>query len=636
MFICAAGLLSAAVQCIFIREYLAVFSGNEFIIGLVLSLWLIATGFGSLIGQKVLRPNTGFAALVLIVLAVAGILGVRASRLFFMPGELIGPLPVFVLLILTEAPFGFINGYVFGILSKSMKRPANPYGFESLGALAGSLITFVCTLLYVKNIFICICASVPLLIIIGFKKRYVLPALAVMALMVAMDARTMHWKYNFPFSHVVYGREGEIAVIQGAGDTTVMLSGAVYKSTLEKPFLEQAVHVPMAQRQSHRAVLVVFDKGHGAELAKYTGLIVDRIESEPRIASPGSIIAAPETFNTSQRYDVILLGAAVPQTTAASRFYTTSFFRHMKSLMPDSGVFSFTLPFSENYMGPAEKKLYDVLYRTLGDVFNSVLVFPGEVYTFMASSKPFPASWKPRVKTQYLGSMIIPSVTAEHMAEANKPPMAGPINTANKPFSLLLGLTLWTELFKGTTLLVAVVLGALLIALIGILPKSRDILSIGSTGFAAGVYSVALLLLYQSTYGLLYSRISLLLIMLACGFFLGTLFKHLRQSDLFIGLYCLVSLGALAIIPCPPALLFFCAHLGIGVLCGAQFVSRKNTPAGVLYAADLFGGAAGMALCSTVFVPLFGVFAVAAGLCGLKTGVWIVCKTLKSSITVQS
>jgi hypothetical protein len=627
LFICATGILSAAVQCIFIREYLAVFSGNEFIIGLVLSVWLIATGLGSLsaaAGRNIFNLNTGLAALLLIACAGAGMFGIRASRLFFMPGELIGPLPVFALLFLTEAPFAFINGCVFGALSKAPKGPpSNPYGFESLGAFAGSLITFTCVLLYCTNLVIFTCALIPLLVIIGFKKRYVLSACAVLALMVAFDNPAMHWKYNFPFSHIVYGSEGEITVIHGARDTTIMLNGALYKSTMEKPFLEQAVHVPMAQRQFPGTVLVIFDKGHGSELAKYPELSVDRIESEPRIASPGSIITAVETFNPSKRYDVILLGTSIPQTAAASRFYTVSFFKHMKSLMPDSGVFSFTLPFSENYLGPAEKKLSDVLYTTLGAVFGSVLVFPGEASTFMASDKPFPALWRPRVRTQYLESMIIPAVSEQRKVDANNRPKAV-VNTVNKPFGLLLGLTLWTELFKSASLLVAVIFGALFIVVLYILPRTRDVLSMSSTGFAAGVYSVALLLLYQSNYGLLYSRISLLLIMLACGFFLGTLFKRFRHSDLFIGLYCYASLGALAIMPYPPALLFFCAHLGIGVLCGAQFVSKKNTPAGVLYAADLFGGALGMALCSTVFVPLFGVMAVGAGLCVIKIAVWIV------------
>lgn len=625
-FICASGLVSAATQCVFIREYLAVFSGNEFIVGLVLSLWLVPAGLGSLAGRKAASMNPGLAALLLIVLATAGATGVRAARLFFMPGALIGPAPVLGLCIFTEAPFAFVNGFVFGSLSK---KSANPYGSESLGALAGSLMTFAFVLAYGKNVFILVCASAILLIMIGLKKRYTAPALVACALLVVSDDRTMQWKYGFPFSHIVYGREGELAFMIRDRDTTVMQNGVVYKSTMERPFLEQAVHVPMAQRPSHRAALVLFDKGHCAELAGYEGLSVDRMESEPRLASPGAIIAAPETFIFPRRYDVVLLGAAAPQTAAASRFYSVSFYRRMKSLMPDSGVFSFTLPFSENYMGPAEKKLYDVLYRTLAGVFKSVLVFPGEVYTFMASDKPFSVSWKPRVKTQYLESMIIPSVSAERLAGANKPPGPGPVNTANKPYSLLLGLAMWAGLFKAASLFVCVVLGALFIAIIAILPKSKDSLSISSTGFAAGVYSVALLLLYQSTYGLLYSRISLLLMMLTCGFSLGTLFTRFRQSDLFIGLYCLGSLGSLAIIPYPPALLFFCAHLGIGVLCGAQFISRKSAPAGVLYAADLFGGAAGMALCSTVLVPLFGVIAVAAGLCGLKMVVWIVTRAYR-------
>jgi len=100
--------------------------------------------------------------------------------------------------------------------------------------------------------------------------------------------------------------------------------------------------------------------------------------------------------------------------------------------MPDSGVFSFTLPFSENYMGPAEKKLYNVLYSTLGAVFGSVLVFPGEASTFMASDKPFPTLWRPHVRTQYLESMIIPAVSEQRKADANKRPKAV-VNTTNKP-----------------------------------------------------------------------------------------------------------------------------------------------------------------------------------------------------------
>ena len=129
---------------------------------------------------------------------------------------------------------------------------------------------------------------------------------------------------------------------------------------------------------------------------------------------------------------------------------------------------------------------------------------------------------------------------------------------------------------------------------------------------------MGLLLVYQSTYGALYSRVSLLLVALAAGFAFGALVKKLPLSDAAVGLYCAGTLALLAVVPNPPAMLFYALHAGAGVLGGAQIVSRKNTGLGELYAADLFGGAVGMALCSTVLVPLMGIVPVAAGIGVLK------------------
>jgi hypothetical protein len=618
--ILTAALCAAAVQCVFLREYLAVFSGNELVAGVVLSLWLLATGLGSLAGKRAKSRVFPGAATALIAAAVAGLFCIRASRLLFSPGELIGPLPVIGLCALSETPFAFINGYLFGILSGS-NRTRNPYGVESLGALAGSMIVYAGVLLYFNNDLIILLAILPLLMIARKNLFLTFPLLAVIALFSFNDL-SQHWKYPFPFSKVIYGREGEIVRMPGAGDTTFMLNGCVYKSTAEKPFIEQAVHIPMAQRSRHGNALIIFDKGHRAELEKYLGLSIDCIESEPRIASVKSILAAPETYSFGKRYDIILLGGSMPQTAASGRFYTISFFQRMRSLMTDSGVFSFTLPMSENYMSRTEKQLYGVLFNTLKRVFADVLVFPGNGYTFMASDKPLRESWKPHVYTKYLETVIIPSVSPERIATVNGAPKETLINTAKRPIALLLGLRLWTEQFKATSLTVAGIIFLLLILSIALLPKSKEILSMGTTGFATGVYSIALLVLYQSTYGLLYSRISLLLVSLTCGFVSGTRLRRFPLPDLFIGIYCIASLGLLAALPYPPAILFYCAHCAMGLFTGAQFVSMKNTSAGTLYAADLFGGALGMALCSTLFVPLFGIPAVAVGICLIKVLAW--------------
>jgi hypothetical protein len=344
---------------------------------------------------------------------------------------------------------------------------------------------------------------------------------------------------------------------------------------------------------------------------------IDCIESEPLLATPGCIIAAPESFRTKKRYDAIFLGSSIPQTTATNRLYTVSFFKKMKNLMTDSGIFSFSLPLSENYLSPSEKRMSDVLKSTLAAVFKYVLIFPGNGFTFMASDQTITIGEKPRVKTDYLESSILPSVTTERIAAANKKPVETMINTSNKPLSLLVGLTLWIDLFRGTWPIVASLAAIVLFASAMALPKSKEVFSIGSTGFAAGIYSVAFLMLYQSTYGLLYSRISLLLCCLTLGFMIGTLVKRLPLPDLLVGAYCVATLGLLSHFPYPPAILFFAAHCGMGVLAGGQFASVKNAPAGTLYAADCVGGALGMAL-TVVIIPLFGISAVAGGLFAIK------------------
>lgn len=623
--IVAAGFFSASVQCIFFREYLSIFSGNEFVIGVIMAVWLCATGLGSFsAGRATGDPNISRLILALMFLATAGVYTIRASRLFFTPGELLGPLPVLVLCIIGEAPFAFVNGNLFGRLSKDRENVQNPYGAESLGTLIGAIITFVCVILYAKNVAIMAIAALPVVLVLSKTPRHLAPALAFIAALMCLDGASMHWKYNFPFSEIIYGREGEIAEIKTGDDVSYMFNGVLYKSTMAKPSLEQAVHVPLCGRPVPRSALVIFDKGHCRELAKYSRVAVDCLESEPRLAAAGCVVAAPETFQARRRYDAIFLGSGIPQTAAGSRLYTVSFFKTMKNLMTESGVFTFTLPLSENYLSPSEKHLSDVLKSTLATVFKNILVFPGNGYTFMASDQPMSIGKKPSVKTDYLESMILPYVTPERIAAANVKPLWiwEQLNTANRPIGLVLGLKLWVDMFRGTWPIVAALFTVILLGAALILPKSKEVLSIGSTGFVVGIYSVALLLLYQSTYGLLYSRMSLLLCGLTLGFALGTLIKRLARADLVIGLYCIVSVGLLSLVPYPPVFLFYCAPIGMGVLAGAQFKLMRNSSAGMLYAADCIGGAAGMAL-TVALIPMFGIMAVAGGMCVVKGAVWL-------------
>jgi hypothetical protein len=625
----SAGLFSAALQSVYFREYLSVFSGNELSIGMIFAVWLLAAGAGSMAAARLTRTrgpaiNGPKAACALTACAVAGMLAIRASRLVFAPGQLLGPLEMAGVLAASELPFALVNGFVLGTLLSSPAKPHRLYAWENAGAFIGALAVYACVLLYARNSLIVVVAMVPLTLVCVRKAWLAGACVAAAALLLVFDHASVQWKYIVPVHRVVYGHEGEIVPLVAGSDTTFLQNGAVYKSSMQRPALEQAVHIPMGERPQAKRTLVIFDRGHHAELAKYPGLVIDEIETEPAFASPRSRIVSPETFSPKQHYDVIFVGSGMPRSAASNRLYTLSFFQHAQSLLSDSGIVTFSLPFSENYLSPAETKLYDALYATLGAVFQNVLVFPGEGYTFMASNASLNSSWKVGAATDYLASTIIPGMSEERLRDANKKPANAFINTKERPITLFLGLQTWLELFKNSVAILAAILFACCAAALWFLPKTRPALSVATSGLSIGMYSVCLLLMYQATYGALYSRVSLLLVALTAGFALGALIKKFPFSDIAIGLYCAGSLALLWAIPCPPAFLFYFLHAGIGVLGGAQIVSRSGTGLGALYAADLFGGALGMALCSTLLVPLFGILPVAGGIGGMKIVVELV------------
>jgi hypothetical protein len=156
------------------------------------------------------------------------------------------------------------------------------------------------------------------------------------------------------------------------------------------------------------------------------------------------------------------------------------------------------------------------------------------------------------------------------------------------------------------------VLFILLIGAMVVSPRTRAAFSVGTSGFTAGAYSIALLLVYQCTYGVLYSKIAMFMVALAIGFMLGSRMTKFQFSDLVIGCYAAVTLCLLIWIVSPPLPLFLMFHSGIGFLAGAQFVTRRTPSWSGLYAADLAGGVFGMTLASTVFIPRFGMMGLAA------------------------
>ncbi len=293
--------------------------------------------------------------------------------------------------------------------------------------------------------------------------------------------------------------------------------------------------------------------------------------------------------------------------------------------MKPHAVFSFTLPFNENYMPTNERTLYEILQNTLNSVFTHVLIFPGNGYmTFMASEDSLYIPKSIEVKTKYLTPYVLPSLSENKVQKANALSESSLLNKNTRPIALLFSLKTWMKTFGFSSVILFGILIAILILSIWWLPRTPPVLSVATSGFTTGLYSIGIMLLYQSTYGSLYSEIALLLTALFLGFTAGSRLNRFPFSDAVIGIYALGSILFLSTLMQPPVILFLVCHFVIGFLSAGQFVTRKDTMPGILNSADCIGGVFGMALSSTLLIPLFGIVPVMIGVFILKAVVELI------------
>jgi len=615
---CCTSLTGVTIQTIFLREYLTIFSGNEFIIGITWALWMLATAFGTFIGSKIHFFRNLFPSLYIISI-LAGLLVLRAFPLLFTPGQMLPPWSSIFCIVLTQSDPAFFGGLVFGALTQS-SRTAPLYAWENCGSLIGLAITSLLLIfnaphVYILSLVLCIFA-----LVVQIKKPlYLIFTLILLIAILFINSVSLSWKYAFKYTSINNGTSGEI--VQSGKDESLcwFLNNRIYKCKTSLPSIEQSVHLPLAMSMTYvHSVLLIENTGQLKELQRYPSLTIDCIETEPLFREKGYRYLSWPPIDTSH-YDLVLCGTSVPVTASDIRYFTDEFFRKVHDLTGSDGCFSFTVQLSENYLTPEESSIKDNILTTLKRSFRTVKIIPGYGYTFVASDKPLKWPVTPLVPTDYLEPYTLQSLSSERISQAQEQKDTVSFSTRNKPSLLLYSQKQWF-LLSGTSLLLLLMFSSLLIiAGVTFVQKDSNGISVATSGFIAGVYSVALMFIYQCTYGTLYSSLALLMISLMAGFVIGSRCLHFKYSDLVIGLYASLSLILIVLIPYPPLILFLLLNFGIGTLVAAQFVSRKNSKADKLFASDLAGGVCGMFLCSSIIIPTIGIINLAIGLLAVKT-----------------
>jgi len=431
------GITALISQVVLIRELITTFYGNELIYGIILSLWLLLTAFGSgILGRFADKLKDKILFFVLTQIIIIFILPIQiyvARTIKVMLGVPLGtiiPLSTIIcstLLILL--PLSLILGFQFALgsrmlaekLEKSALEVGRTYMWETLGAIIGGLL-FSFALIYFMPPFtiaalleILLCLSALFLLTITEKgisivwRFFIVLILFVSLINLFWLSRKMEilssvkaWAgYNLLKStDSLYGR---LAITKDKGEYNFFQNGGLLFTTADTILDEEYIHLAMLEHSRPKKILLVGGGLGGLleEILKYKIDKVDYLELDPKLIKLAektlkdkfidqrlNILAKDGRLfinSTKEKYDLILINLPDPGTALLNRYYTLEFLKACGKILRQNGVAVFKLSTSESYIGRELRILNASFLKTLDKAFPHTLVIPSNYNYFFAS-----------------------------------------------------------------------------------------------------------------------------------------------------------------------------------------------------------------------------------------------------------
>lgn len=317
--IIATGISSVITQLLTIREFLAQFSGNEFVIALIFFNWLVLGGVGTLLaylpgGRCLLRPSIlglGLLSVVMAIWPLTHILTIRLLRdTIFFHGSAVGFYGIFAYTLFTTAPYCIVLGFVlpYSLLVLRRQHPSYPgtwvYITDNIGDIAGGVLFSFVIVFFMSPLQAVFFGGLPLLICtflllrletkpvpgdsrsaIRFILSTALPlaALVVLAAGIMLERPTL--ALNSPeLIHYEESRYGRITVENNNRQLTLRMDGMPIASTRDTRAAEEAAHFPLSQiGQPGRVLLISARAGILQEIEKHRPSAIDYVEIDPHI-----------------------------------------------------------------------------------------------------------------------------------------------------------------------------------------------------------------------------------------------------------------------------------------------------------------------------------------------------------------
>ncbi|MEJ2595758.1 MAG: hypothetical protein P8100_11695 [bacterium] len=422
------GFLLLGAQIILVREFLIIYNGNELVIGILFSIWMLCTALGAWMGRY-LKPGRNYSDLIRLLLvfialypafAAFGIAYYRNS--IFEVGRLISLYGVLYFSLIVLLPLCFLGGFTYTLINITTSRNPgslqNCYSYESAGSLTGGLITSLLFIYYLQTDNLTSLQYLALIAFIHFGvtefrlKRYflsllyLLAAFGIMHVVYNYDLTMLSKAKLFPDQQVLQSLDspyGNITVTRQQNQTNLFLDGQLLSSDNEPVRREEDVHYAMLQRKNASRVLMFGGAltGAMAEVNKYREVeqivYVDQNSFLPHLAGELNLLDMSDKIDfrfsdpvlflkkNTGKFDVVLISEPPPTSAQFNRFYTVDFFTLVKQHLNLGGILSTSLPSSQNYLSDNELLLHSSLYNSLCKVFRHVLLVPGDRYYFLAS-----------------------------------------------------------------------------------------------------------------------------------------------------------------------------------------------------------------------------------------------------------
>lgn len=677
----ATGISSVVTQLLTIREFLAQFQGNEFVIALILFSWLVQGGIGTFLSQLYIKrgfPSAkflGFLSLFVAALPALQILLIRELRdVLFIHGSSVGFYPTFAFIFLTTAPYAVLIGFIlpYSLFVLRAFHPDYPgtniYIVDNLGDIAGGvffsffLVYFFSPLksVFISNLFV-LGATFLLLINSGIGRIRAITGVCI-ALLILVSGIFLEKKSLQPHEgSLVYYKEskyGRIAVHQDKEQLTLIGDGAPLFSNQNTSNAEEAIHYPLSQVADPKHILIISAEGGiMEEVEKYRPESIDYIELDPEVSGAlfrfGLLkkIQGLNVINQDGRtylvhsdkiYDAIIINLPEPETYQINRFYTDGFFDIARKRLSPRGILSFSMEGYDNYLAEPQRQKISSVYNTLSRHFGKILLLPGQKIYFLASEFPINADIpdmldKKNIKTDYISNFFYGNLAEERIRHLKElVDRSAPVNTDNYPQLMRIMFSQWFAKFSTSPLAFIIILS--LISIIYLIRITKEEFVLFSTGCMEMGTELLVIFAFQIFFGYIYIKIGLIITVFLAGLLPGAWagnkianqYVHYNRTFLAIADGILIFLTGLLILiflkggDKIPLSVFLLYGFIVSMTCGYQFptalklMGDSNPSVTRLFSADLIGAAAGTLLISVAIIPYFGIIWAAIALIGLK------------------